>query len=208
MGKKASANHDGDMALSVARLVLGAVSLGTDKLADQVRRVRVEPAPVEAASDGPSSIGDLWAGVFTEAALAAGRLVSLTADGARRVAATADTVTDVPLVRPLTRPVRRRYRHGEDALRRLARRGKAERIAGRRIVGRLLRDAAASSFNEAAQVALSQVTQSPEVAELVRTQTTGVATETIMEIRSDSERADERIERRVHSWLHLRRSRG
>jgi hypothetical protein len=74
------------------------------------------------------------------------------------------------------------------------------------MVKRLIQDATAKSFTAAAQVALSQVTQSPEVADMVKTQTAGIATETILEVRSSSKRADEGVERRVHSWLGVRRS--
>jgi len=199
-------DHESQASLSISRLVVGAVSLGSDKLADQVRRVQPEPAPSHQHAGGPMSMGDLGAGVFTEAMLAAGRLLSATAGGARSLAAGVSWVSDAPVLRPATRPLRRRYRKGDAAIRALAMRGRSERMAGRRMVERLIRDATAKSFTEAAQVALSQVTQSPEVAEMVKTQTAGIATETILEVRSNSKRADDGVERRVHSWLGVRRS--
>ena len=186
--------------------MVGAVSLGSDKLADQVRRVQHEPASSLEGGSGPTSMGDLGAGIFTETMLAAGFLVSATAGGARRVAAGVSWIGDVRVLRPATRPLRRRYRQGDAAIRALAVRGRSERIAGRRMVGRLIRDATAKSFTEAAQVALNQVTQSPEVAEMVKTQTAGIATETILEVRSNSKRADDGVESRVQRWLGVRRS--
>jgi hypothetical protein len=198
--------HQNDASLSIARLLVGAVSLGSDKLADQVRRIQREPASSLESDGGPISVGDLGAGIFTETVLAAGGLLTMTAGGARRLAAGVSWFGDVPVFRPATRPLRRRYRDGQAAIRALAIRGRSERIAGRRMVGRLIRDATAKSFTEAAQVALSQVTQSPEVADMVKTQTAGVATEAILEVRSSSKRADEGLERRVHSWLGGRKS--
>jgi hypothetical protein len=196
-----------EASVSLARLVVGAVSLGSDKLADQVRRVQHEPVASSLdADDGPTTAGDLGAGILTETMLAAGALLSMTAGGARRVAAGFSWIGDVPVLRPATRRLRRRYRKGEAAIHSLAMRGRSERIAGRRMVGRLIRDATAKSFSEAAQVALNQVTQSPEVADLVKTQTAGIATETVLEVRSNSKRADDGLERRVHSWLGVRRS--
>jgi hypothetical protein len=199
-------DHESQASLSISRLVVGAVSLGSDKLADQVRRVQPEAAPSHQHAGGPTSMGDLGAGVFTEAMLAAGRFLSATAAGARGLAAGVSWVSDAPVLRPATRPLRRRYRKGDAAIRALAMRGRSERMAGRRMVERLIRDATAKSFTEAAQVALSQVTHSPEVAEMVKTQTAGIATETILEVRSNSKRADDGVERRVHSWLGVRRS--
>lgn len=199
-------HHEVEASLSIVRLVVGAMSLGSDKLADQVRRVQHEPADSLDADDGPTTLGDLGAGIFTETVLAAGGLLSMTAGGARRLAAGVSWVGDARVLRPATRPLRRRYREGEAAILALAMRGRSERIAGRRMVGRLIRDATAKSFSEAAQVALSEVTQSPEVAEMVKTQTAGVATETILEVRTNSKRADDGLERRVRSWLGVRRS--
>jgi hypothetical protein len=195
-----------EASISVARLVVGAVSLGSDKLADQVRRVQREPAPSPEADAGPTTVGDLGAGIFTQTMVAAGELLSMTTGGVRRTASGVSWVGDIPVLRSATRPLRRRYREGEAAIRALARRGRSERIAGRRMVESLIRDATAKSFNEAAQVALNQVTQSPEVAELVKTQTAGIATESVLEVRSSSKRADDGLERRVHSWLGVRRS--
>jgi hypothetical protein len=52
-----------------------------------------------------------------------------------------------------------------------------------------------------AETAVHEVTHSPEVAALVRTQSAGLATDTIEVVRTTSEEADERLERRVHSWF-------
>ena len=69
----------------------------------------------------------------------------------------------------------------------------------------LVRDTTRRSFNGITGAAIKQVTTSPEVAALVRAQSTGIATGAVMEVRANSEEADDRVERRVRSWLHILR---
>jgi hypothetical protein len=76
------------------------------------------------------------------------------------------------------------------------------------MVEHLVRETAVSSVGDIAQFAISEVTHSPEVAALVKTESAGIATDAILEVRANSEQADDSLERRIHSWLHLRGSNG
>jgi hypothetical protein len=94
------------------------------------------------------------------------------------------------------------------ALRSLSQRGLDEQLRSRRMVEHLIRDTTVSSVADIAQFAVNEVTHSPEVAALVKSQSAGIATDAIQEVRANSERADDRLERRIRSWLHLRGSNG
>ena len=72
------------------------------------------------------------------------------------------------------------------------------------MVTTLVRETTSRSFKEITDTALREVAHSPEVAALVRSQSTGLATGTILEVRANSEEADDRVERRVRSWLRIR----
>ena len=198
------------VAVSITRLAVGAVSLGSESLARQVGRLSndTEAQPkIETGADGASrlNLGDLGAGLAVESVLAAGRLFSVAAGRGRRTAATVGRAGRLPIVSMLTRPARRRLRRYEAALLRLSKRGRREEREGRRMVERLIREATARSFTDIAEFAINEVTHSPEVAELVKTQSTGIATDTILEVRTNSARADDQLESRVHSWLHIRK---
>ena len=84
----------------------------------------------------------------------------------------------------------------------LRERGRAETSNGRRMVTRLVQTTTKESVRDIAEFAVSEVAHSPEVAALVRTQSAGLATGTILEVRTRSEQADGRLERSVRSWLH------
>ena len=198
--KGASADQRGEfeLAVTVVRLGVGAVGLGSD---EAVRRLRAIQRDTEPASRpdigkpkaGPLGLSDLAVGVAIESAEVVARLVSTSARGGRRVAARADRLRGLPFV---------------GALQRLSARGREEQVLGRRIVERLIRDTAVSSVADIAQFTVKEVTHSPEVAALVKTQSAGIATDAILEVRANSEQADDRLERRVRSWLHLRGSNG
>jgi hypothetical protein len=132
------------------------------------------------------ALGDLAAGLAIECAELVGATVVAAARGGRRA--------HLPLV--------------GGAMRRLSERGRVEVRLGRRMVEHLIRDTTASSVAEIAQVAVKEVTSSPEMAALVKTQSAGIATDAIQEVRANSEQADDSLERRIHSWLHLRGSNG
>ena len=198
-------------ARAIVRFGVGAVSLGADALVERVRHAdgldgQVAPPGDSEDGDDSISIGDVGAGIAVTATTAVGRALSGAELRRRRLLARLAPWGGAPLVGPLTYPIRGAFATGESALRGLSRRGRIEVIAGRRMVQRAVRDVAAQSFNQVAEVALEQVTHSPEVADLVKTQTAGVATETIVEMRENSKRADERVERRIRSWLGLGRS--
>jgi hypothetical protein len=76
------------------------------------------------------------------------------------------------------------------------------------MVEQLIRDTTVGSMTDIAKLAVNEVAHSPEVAALVKTQSAGIATDAILEVRANSEQADDRLERRVRSWLHLRGSNG
>ena len=76
---------------------------------------------------------------------------------------------------------------------------------GKRMMLHLIRDTASASVRDISASAIKEVSHSPDVAELVRTQSTDLASGTILEVRATSEQADDRIEGRVRSWLHLLR---
>lgn len=187
------------MAVAMVRIAVGAVSLGSSEL---TRRLRTVPPEAEATSEPgpetrrsrPLTAGDLAAGLAIESAEMVGRIVSTAARGSRRAAAGAGRVGTVPVVGA--------------ALRRLCERGRDEELVGRRMVERLIRETTVSSVTDIAQFAVSEVTHSPEVAALVKTQSAGIATDAILEVRENSEQADDSLERRIHSWLHLRGSNG
>jgi hypothetical protein len=208
MTARRTSSQDVGTAHSIVRFGIGALSLGASAIAERARHAgdgRTElPADLEPHQASASmSIGDVGAGIAVTAVDAAGRLLAAAGHRRRRLVRQARRVGRAPVVGPLTRPVRGVYAGGESALRDLARRGRREVVAGRRMVELTIRDVTARSFNEVTGVALEQVTHSPEVADLVKTQTAGVATETIVEVRDSSRQADDRVERRIRSWLRL-----
>ncbi|HSS92683.1 MAG TPA: hypothetical protein VLR46_01705 [Candidatus Dormibacteraeota bacterium] len=203
--------NDSSLAIAVVRLAAGAVSLGSDELS---RRLRTLPREVESASSRPEvaardsgrfSLAGFGVGIAMETAQLASRLVSTAADGSRRVVGQIGRARSLPVLKGAAGPAKRRYERYEAALRRLSERGRREQLIGRHMVEHLIRDTTSRSVKDIAEFAVNEVTHSPEVAALVRTQSTGLATDTILEVRANSEQADDRLERRVHSWLHLRR---
>ena len=191
------------------RLAVGAVSLGSDEL---IRRLRTIPQESGAGSAGPGvddrergivTLAGLGVGIAVESTQLVGRVVSTTAGGSRRAADRIRRAARLPLVNLATGPVQRQYGRYEAAIRKLSRRGRLEQLEGRRMVEVLIRDTTTKSVMEIAEFAVNEVTHSPEVAALVRRQSAGLATDTILEVRANSEQADDRLESRVHSWLHL-----
>jgi hypothetical protein len=187
------------MATAIVRMTIGAVSLGSDELVRRWRRIQNNPAPDSApaargSQRGPLGPGDLMAGVAIESAEVLGRLISTAGRAGGRATAGAGRMPNLPVL--------------GRALSSLSERGRHEEVQGRRMVERLIRDTTSSSVADIAQFAVNEVTHSPEVAALVRSQSAGIATDAILEVRANSEQADDRLERRVQSWLHLRRPNG
>jgi len=193
LGRRRVSRHQSsefDLAVTIARLFVGAVSLGSDEV---VRRLRAIPQQADGPPRrrGPLVLGDLATGLAIESAEVVGRVASTAAGVA---AARAGRMGSLPMVGA--------------ALRRLSERGLDEQLLGRRMVEHLIRDTTVSSVADIAQFAVNEVTHSPEVAALVKSQSAGIATDAIQEVRANSERADDRLERRIRSWLHLRGSNG
>jgi hypothetical protein len=202
------------LATSVVRLAVGAVSLGSDELKSRLRAIpqqsgagSTEPV-VEEGERGGLTLAGLGIGIAIESAQLVGRLVSTTVGGTRRMAARMGRARSLPVVSAATGPVQHQYDRYEAALRRLSERGRSEQVKGRRMVELLIRDTTAQSVKDIAQFAVNEVTHSPEMAALVKTQSASLATDTILEVRANSEQADDRLEHRVHSWLHLRKPNG
>jgi hypothetical protein len=133
-------------------------------------------------------------GLAFESAEMADRLVAIALRGGRRAFGPAGRAARTPLVRAATRP-----------LRRLAEVGRREQVRGRWMVVQLIRDTTDRSVSDLTHRAVSEIAHSTEVADMLRTQSAGVATESILEVRTNSEQADDRLERRVQSWLRLHR---
>jgi hypothetical protein len=202
---------DAAVAVAVARLAIGSVSLGTEEV---VRRFRAIPKRIEPRGEQPTtehravSLPDLGAGLVVESAVAASRLLGAAAGGGRLATAGVSRVVRVPAVQAMIRPLRRPYRRYEGAVRRLCEIGHAEELAGRDMVQGLIRDTTSKSITDITQFAVKEVAQSPEMKALVRSQSAGIATERILEVRASTQKADGSVERRVRSWLHLHERNG
>jgi hypothetical protein len=178
------------MMVSLVRLGVGAVSLGSDEIAHRLDHAGAQPR--RARSDG--SAGWIVAGLAIETAEALGRLGAMLSERGRRATAVAGGAARLPGAKMLER-----------RLLALRERGRVETLEGRRMVGLLIRDTTSRSIRGIAQTAVKEVAHSPEVHALVRSESSGLATGTILEVRANSEQADARLERRVRSWLHILR---
>jgi len=169
--------------VTIVRLAIGAAGLGSAQVVQGTRARSPAGNGQARRQPGPFGVGDLVAG-----------LAVVSAEMVDRLASRAGRLGPVPLVSP---PVRR-----------LCGRGRDEQQRGRRLVEQLIRDTTVGSMTDIAKLAVNEVAHSPEVAALVKTQSAGIATDAILEVRANSEQADDRLERRVRSWLHLRGSNG
>jgi hypothetical protein len=205
---RAQPRGEPDLATSISRLVIGAVSLCSGEVVRRWQALPREPSPLREPAPNARerrglTVGDIGAGLAIESLEATGRLVSIAARGSRRLTGVAGGARHVPVLGVAAAPVYRQYQRLDLSLRRLAKRGQIEERIGRRMVDRLIRDTAARSVTDIAQLTVNEVTHNPEVAALVRAQSTGIATDSIQEVRANSEQADASIERRVRTWLHL-----
>jgi hypothetical protein len=176
--------------VSLVRLGIGAVSLGSEEITRRLGQTG-HPTPRDW---GSSRVGSIVAGLAVESAEALGRLAASLTQRGRRSTAIGGAMARLPGAGRLERLL--------DALRE---RGRRETLEGRRMVALLVRDTTRQSIRGIAESAIKEVAHSPEVAALVRTESTGLATGTILEVRANSEQADARLERRVRSWLHILR---
>lgn len=200
------------MIVTVARLGFGAWSLGAEQLTKRLEAV----APKSTANNVTAerarrrsrrtpravTVGWVAAGLAIESAETISRWATQAADG-RRARRFSRMLSRLPgrdlaalmLQRPITR-----Y---QASIRRLRERGRVETRMGKQMVSLLIRDTTRRSVLDITESAVNEVAHSPEIAALVRNQSVGVAAGTIREVRENSEQADDRLERRVRSWLHI-----
>jgi len=200
------------VAYSAMRLAIGACSLLVEEVGGRLEAAQ-QPEPAAArtrrhrsrAQRQLSSAGYAGLGLAMESADAAARIASALAAGGTRSVAVVATFRRLPgvaiVIRPLSSSLERMTRYTEE-LRRL---GERETVTGRRIARRLVREMTSQSVREIADSAIKELTHSPEVAQLVRSQSAGVASGTILEVRANSEHADQAVERQVRSWLRILR---
>jgi len=181
-----------DVLTSIVLLVIGACSLGAEEIA---RRLDAGGAAKPGNGHRPrqpvTTIGWIAADLAVQSANAGGRLGRAAGDLVQRSGASRGLIRRVPGASGLFESMQRR--------------GRREVADGRSMVTRLIRDTTSQSVRGIAETAVKEVAQSPEIATLVRQQSVGIATGTILEVRVNSEQADDRIERRVRSWLHILR---
>jgi len=185
---------------SIVRLTAGLLSLGYDEL---VSRLATLPREATSAKPTHSTIGpalnfaDMAIGMALASTTRATQVLGHARSSGGGVISTIGRLAETPIVGPATRPIRTRFARYRAAAWRLAARGREEQLEGKRMMLHLIRDTASASVRD--------ISHSPDVAELVRTQSTDLASGTILEVRATSEQADDRIEGRVRSWLHLLR---
>jgi hypothetical protein len=196
--------------MSIFRILVGGVALGAEELGrrlDAVMRTAPAPAQGNAAAASRETAGQragyLAVGIGAQSLVNAARMARALARGGRDVAGAADAVTRLPVIRAGVRPARARVARTRRSLNALMARGRAETLEGRRLARHLVEDTTARSVSDIAEFAVKEVSHSPEVAALVKAQSTGLVTDTILEVRANSEQADDRLERRVRSWLHI-----
>jgi hypothetical protein len=194
-------------AVSVVRLTAGALSLGWQELGRRLDAVpELDKSSRPAARDLRGSTTEyLVVGAAVELAAALTRVAESALGYGRSTLAVAEYVAELPVIRIGTDSVRSRLGDVNRMRRRMIRRGRYERAEGRRIVRHVVEYTASRSVKEIAETAVHQVSSSPEIAQLVRTQSAGITSDTIQVVRTTSEQADERLESRVHSWLNLRK---
>ncbi len=200
------------MAATAIRLAAGIASLGADELKSRLAAVpeRVagaEPAPSGASlNEGRPTVLNVATGLAVVAMTQASRLIGLAGDASARMGVEAGRVERLPGIGVATLPIRLGFERYQAVVWKLSETGRREALEGRRIILHLIDDTTTSSVKDIAQSAVRQVAESPEIAALVRSESAGVATGTVREMRTTSERADETVERRVRTWLHLLRA--
>ncbi len=194
------------------RLTAGIISLGADELKTRLAAVPEDFASGESSGSGASrnevrpTLLNVATGLAVVSMTRASRLMDFARDVGAVVGAEARVVEDLPIIGNAARPIRRGYERYQAAVLRLSKVGRREELEGRRILLCLIDDTTTSSVKDIAETAVRQVAESPEVAALVRSQSAGLATETVRDVRAISEQADETVERRVRTWLHLLRA--
>jgi hypothetical protein len=202
------ARRNPEVLTSLVRLGIGACSLGAQEIRNRlvVTGAVARPSAHRTQEDAAAALAYLAAGIAVDSVKAVSRWIAFASERGRRSVALVDSAGRLPGMRIATvisaRPMRR-YRSWISTERR---RGRLETERGRRMVTGLIRETTSRSFKTITDTAVQEVAHSPEVAALVRSQSRGMATGAILEVRSNSEEADDRVERRVRSWLRIHRS--
>lgn len=190
------------------RVLVGAVAVGTQELARRIEAVTSMPRPAPAPhSRTPGretalqKLGFLAVGVTAETLTRTGPLQRAIARRGAGAISALDAIAGLPLVRSGTRPAKAAVLRGRRAALALIARGRYETREGTSLFTLLVEDTTTRSVRDIAPFAIKEMTESRDVAALVRAQSTSVLTDTILEVRANSEQADDRIERRVRSWL-------
>src|SRR5438874_4063669 len=203
------AHRQANVPASIVRLTAGLLSLSYDELVSRLATLPSEAASARSAQSAPRPIGpalnfaDMAIGMALASTTRATQVLGHARSSGGGVISTIGRLAETPIVGPATRPIRTRFARYRAAAWRLAARGREEQLEGKRMMLHLIRDTASASVRDISASAIKQVSHSPDVAELVRTQSTDLASGTILEVRATSEQADDRIERRVRSWLRL-----
>jgi hypothetical protein len=202
------------------RLALGALAIGSEEVARRLKEFSSLPPPVHRA-DGyrePASsarrrretaaqrLGYLAAGLAAESVTTAWLSVRFLTRASGRAVDAVEAAAGLPVVRRGTGPGRAAIARFGATLEKLVERGRQEQLEGRGLAMLLLTETASHSVRDIADSAIKEVSHSPEIAALVRAQSTSLAANTILEVRANSEQADDRLERRVRSWLRLDRA--
>lgn len=201
------ARKEGDVLTSLVRLGLGACSLGAEAIGKRLVASGVVPRQRKSGARKASGaeFAYLAAGVAFDSVKTLSHWIAVASERGRRSVALADAAGHLPgihIATVISGPPMRRYRSWASTERR---HGRVETERGRRMVTVLVRDTTSGSVKTIADTAVKEVAHSPEVAALVRSQSRGMATGAILEVRSTSEQADDRVERRIRSWLRIHR---
>jgi hypothetical protein len=194
------------------RLVAGIVSLSVDGVKNRLEAIprdvpHPEPARERARGDAaPPTVVSVATGLAIVSTAQASRLAARARAAGTRAGAGARSLAGLPLIGRATRPARRRAEQYRRAILRLSELGREAELEGRRMVLHLIEDTTSASVKDIAETAIKEVTHSPEVASLVRTESAGLATGAILEVRASSEQADASVERKVQTWLHPARA--
>ncbi len=200
------------LSATAIRLAAGLVGVASDELRSRLAAIPEDLPSGESSGGGASRDGtrptvlNVATGLAVVSTMQASRLVAHARDVGARISAEASLVEHLPVVGRATGPLRRGYRRYQAAVLSLSRTGRREELEGRRIILHLIDDTTTSSVKDIAESAVKQVAESPEVAALVRAQSAGIATDTVRDVRTISEQADQTVERRVRTWLHLLRA--
>src|SRR6266550_104094 len=172
------AHRQANVAASIVRLTAGLLSLSYDELVSRLATLPRQAASARSAQSPPRSPGpaltfaDMAIGMALASTTRATQVLGHARRSGRGVTSTVGRLAAAPIVGPATRPVRIRFERYRAAAWRLAARGREEQLEGKRMVLHLIRDTASASVRDISASAIKEISHSPDVAELVRTQST------------------------------------